>query len=314
MRVFVAGAAGTLGRLVVRQLVQAGHEVVGSTSRRERAELIEKLGAEVAVVDALDAGAVREAIGRARPEVVIELLSSLPRRLPPTEMRFAAELSRRVRLEGGANIQSAAEACGARRYIVASAALCLAPGSGLADEATPFDFAAPPALVAEVRLCAEIERRALNSPRIEGIALRYGLFYGPGTWYWSDGEFAEQVRAQRTPLIGDGGGVWPWVHIEDAAAATVAAIALGDPGPYLVTDDDPARLRVWLPAFARWVDAPPPPRIPASEDLEPGLVYFATRLRGASNAKARRALGFDPRPQLWLQPWRFGCPERPAEV
>jgi nucleoside-diphosphate-sugar epimerase len=186
--------------------------------------------------------------------------------------------------------------------LLQSSAFWYAPGDGLADELTPFAFAASPAVAAGTRRYAEIEEAASAAPDIEFVSLRYGFFYGPGTWFHRDGDMGEQVRQQRVPVIGAGQGVWSWVHIEDAAAATATALEC-DPGTYNIVDSDPTPHRAWLPAFARAVGAPPPPRITEPEALAafgPDAVYYATRLRGASNEKAKRELNFPPRPLEWV--------------
>jgi 2-alkyl-3-oxoalkanoate reductase len=152
-------------------------------------------------------------------------------------------------------------------------------------------------------IIAEIERRLLETPNLEGIVLRYGFFYGSGTWFAPDGDVAEQVRQQQFPIVGNGEGVWSWLHIEDAAIATVAAVERGNPGIYSIADDRPLAVREWLPAYARWLNAPPPPQISVEEALRVGgadAVYYGTQMRGASNAKAKRELNFQPRSLEWL--------------
>ncbi len=149
----------------------------------------------------------------------------------------------------------------------------------------------------------DIERRLLTTPNLEGIALRYGFFYGPGTWFAPDGDVAQQVRQQQFPIVGNGEGVWSWLHIEDAAIATVAAAERGNPGVYLITDDRPLQVREWLPAFAQWINAPPPPQISVEDALKASgadAVYYGTQMRGVSNAKAKRELNFQPRPLEWI--------------
>jgi nucleoside-diphosphate-sugar epimerase len=150
---------------------------------------------------------------------------------------------------------------------------------------------------------AEIERRLLEMPKIEGIALRYGFFYGPGTWFNPDGDVARQVRQHQFPIVGNGEGVWSWLHIEDAAMATVAAAEQGNPGTYLIANDQPLPVRQWLPAFAKWVNAAPPPQVSVEEALKesgPDAVYYGTQMRGASNGKAKSELNFQPRKLEWL--------------
>jgi nucleoside-diphosphate-sugar epimerase len=229
-------------------------------------------------------------------------------------MQAAAERDRKLRIEGNTNLLAALGEAGVRRYLLQSSAFWYAPGDGLADESAPFAFDATPAVAAGTRRYAEMEAAALGTPAIEFVALRYGFFYGPGTWFSSDGDMGDQVRQRCVPIIGDGQGVWGWVHIEDAAAATAAALDCA-PGVYNIVDADPTPQRVWLPVFARALGAPAPVRITEREALAtfgPDTVYYATRLRGASNEKAQRELNFQPRPLEWLD--RSPPNTRPAPV
>ena len=258
------------------------------------------LGAVVALVSSFDAPALERAVRESRAEVVIDELTALPRH--PSEMAAAAAGDRELRLEGGGNLHRAARACGVGRYVQQASGFFLKPGSGLADESEGLAVDASPRVAASARAYAELEARVLNAEGIEGVALRYGFFYGPGTWYNPDGAAADQARKQELAIIGAGEGVWSWVHIEDAAVATVAALT-APPGVYHVVDDDPSPVSRWLPAFARWVGAPPPPRVTEQEGREPGgedAVYYGTKLRGATNAKAKMALNFAPRRLEWL--------------
>ena len=237
---------------------------------------------------------------------MIEQLTALPRTYTYEAMSAAAALNNRIRLEGGANVLAAAQAAGVRRYIRQSIAFWAVPGPGLADEDTPLAFDASPAVAAGVREITELEHRLLGNTNIEGIALRYGFFYGSGTWFNPDGDVARQVRQQQFPIIGNGGGVWSWLHIEDAAIATVAAAEKGNPGTYLIANDQPLAVRDWLPAFAQWLNAPPPPQISVEDALKrdggADAVYYGTQMRGASNTKAKRELNFQPRPLEWVEP------------
>jgi nucleoside-diphosphate-sugar epimerase len=201
-------------------------------------------------------------------------------------------------------VLAAAQAAGVRRYLRQSVAFWAVPGPGLADEETPLAIDASPAVAAEARMASEIERRLLGNRNIEGIVLRYGFFYGPGTWFAPEGDVAQQVRQRQFPIVGNGEGVWSWLHIEDAALATLAAAEQGNPGIYLIANDQPLAVRQWLPAFARWLDATLPPQVSVEDALtrEGGAdsVYYATQMRGVSNAKAKRELNFRPRPLEWL--------------
>jgi 2-alkyl-3-oxoalkanoate reductase len=302
MKVFIAGATGAIGRALISALIHAGHNVVGMTSSEHGRQTLKENGADAVIANALDASAVKAALDKVRPEVVIDELTSLPKHYTPEEMRVAAERDRTVRLEGGSNVQSAATAAGARRYIVQSTGFFYAPGPGLAAETDPLAVDASPSVSASARTYTQIEDRVLNAAGLEGVALRYGFLYGPGTWFTQDGDVANQVRNRQYPIAGSGQGVWSWIHVEDAAAATVAALDCAQ-GVYNVVDDDPSPFSVWLPAFAAYVGAPEPPRVSEEAALQnagPDVVYYATRLRGGSNAKAKRELGFAPRRLEWL--------------
>jgi 2-alkyl-3-oxoalkanoate reductase len=300
MRILVAGASGAIGRPLVAELIRRGHEVTGMTRSESGARDLDALGAAAARVSAFDGAAVERALRDARAEVVIDELTSLPG--DPSEMAAAAPGDRKLRIEGGGNLHRAAMACGVRRYIQQASGFFLEPGSGLADESAGLAVDASPRVAASARAYAEPEARVLNAGEMEGVALRYGFFYGPGTWYHPDGAAADQVRRQEVPVIGDGGGVWSWVQIEDAAVAT-ADVLTAPPGVYNVVDDDPSPVAVWLPAFARFVGAPPPPRVTeeqARASAGEDAVYYGTKLRGASNRKAKETFGFEPRRLEWL--------------
>ncbi len=302
MKIFVAGGTGAIGRPLLDQLLSKGHNVVAMTRSQERAQSLAAQGIEPAIADVFDADSVKAAVAHAQPEVVIEQLTALPRTYSRESMTAAAPLNTRIRLEGGANVLAAAQAAGVRRYLRQSVAFWGIPGAGLADEETPLSVDASPAVAADARLVTEIERRLLES-NLEGIALRYGFFYGPGTWFNPDGDVAQQVRQQQFPIVGNGDGVWSWLHIEDAAIATVTAAEQGNPGVYLIVNDQPLAVRDWLPAFARSLNAPPPPQVSVEDalKLEGGedIVYYQTQMRGASNAKAKRELNFQPRSLEW---------------
>ena len=193
----------------------------------------------------------------------------------------------------------AALSSGVRRYIQQASGFFLRPGSGLADESEGMAIDASPGVAASARTYVELESRVLAPGPMEGVALRYGFFYGPRTWYNPDGAAADQARRQELPIIGRGDGVWSWVHIEDAALATVAALT-APPGIYNIVDDDPSPVSRWLPEFARWVGAPPPLRITEASAADEDAVFYGTKLRGASNLRAKQAFGFSPRRLEWL--------------
>lgn len=303
MKIFVAGATGAIGRPLITGLLAQGHEVVALTRTLEKARTLAQQGVEAVIADVFDADAVQVAINDAQPEVVIEQLTSLPKTYTPESMQATGELNKRIRLEGGANVLAAAQSAGVRRYLRQSIAFWAVPGIGLANEETPLSLDASPAVAADAHTVTELEQRLLETPNLEGIILRYGFLYGPGTWFAPDGDVAKQVRQQQFPIVGSGEGVWSWVHIEDVAAATVAAVEQGNPGIYLITDDRPLKVCQWLSAYARWLKAPPPPQVSVEDALQIGgadAVYYGTQMRGASNAKAKRELNFQPRPLEWL--------------
>jgi len=302
MKIFIAGASGAIGQPLVNLLVEEGHEVHGVTQSKERALVMAAKGARPILLNILERDAVLSVVKAVKPDVVIDMLTHLPKEYTPESMRQAAELDAKIRLEGGSYLQEAAETCGTQRYIVQSSGFWYAPGVGLADENVSFAFEAPPGIASGTRLYSEIEQRVLESEKIEGVALRFGFFYGPGTWFHPDGNVAEQIRKKQFPIIGQGEGVWNFVHIEDAARAVKSAI-YSSPGAYNVVNNYPAPMRDWLPAFAHYIGAEHPLRITEEEALKErgaDAVYYATKLRGASNAKAKREFDFQPRTFEWF--------------
>lgn len=288
MKVFVAGASGAIGRPLIEQLMRNGHEVTGMIRSASGADRLRQFGAEPVQINAFDSTAVRAAVERAEPEVVIDELTSLPKN--PADLLNALPADRKLRIEGGGNLFAAARELGVGRYIQQASGFYLAAQDGFADESAPLRDG-PGRVEPSVTMYRELEERVLGFPRRGGIAMRYGFFYGPGTWYWTDGELAQQV------IVGEGNGLWSFVHVEDAAAATVAALN-AKPGVYNIVDDDPLPVNEWLPAFARWVGAPEPNRISA-EQAGPEFTYYHTQLNGASNHKAKSVLSFNPRPLIW---------------
>ena len=302
MRILIAGASGAIGRPLIVRLRATQHELFALTKSRDAAPALKETGTEPVIVDALDGAAVKAALDRIRPDAVINELTALPRHYTPAEMKAAAERDRKVRVEGNINLLAALRAAGVRRYLLQSAGYWYAPGAGLADESVPFISTASPRVEATARIFMDLEARASATPGIEFVALRYGFFYGPGTWYTREGDMGDQVRQQQVPIIGEGQGVYSFVHLDDAAAATAAALEC-PPGAYNIVDGNPSPQHVWLTAFARAAGAPAPPRVSEEEALRasgPDAVYYATRLRGASHEKARRELEFRPRPLEWI--------------
>jgi 2-alkyl-3-oxoalkanoate reductase len=302
MKVFIAGATGAVGRPLVTQLLKAGHKVTGLARDEKSAAHLRDQGANAAIADALDAHAVHEAVAKGRPDIVINQLTSLPKRYTPETMAAAIEYDHRLRREGGANLQAAATAAGAKRYILQSCAFWYEEGTGLADESASLAVNATPYIAQGSQFYTELERAANAAGGPEVVLLRYGYLYGPMTWYASDGSVADDVRQQQMPIVADGRGVWSWVHADDAAAAAVLALDRGSAGAYNIVDDDPAPVRVWLPAFANWLEAPSPPHISEEQAGNADAIFYGTKSRGASNAKAKRELGFHPRRLEWLNP------------
>jgi nucleoside-diphosphate-sugar epimerase len=309
MKVFVAGASGAIGRPLVPRLVAAGHEVTGTTRSERSAEAIQAAGASAAIVDALDANALREAVERAAPEVVVHELTALPERFNPRK-RDLYDATNMVRREGTRNLLDAARAAGARRFVCQSIAFAYAPATQpqVMDEEAPLNLSAPPPFSEGMRVIAEMERAVLHAD-LDGLVLRYGWFYGPGTYYGEGGSMASDVRKRRFPVVGSGSGLFSFIHTDDAADATVAAVERGAPGIYNVVDDEPAALRDWVPAYAEALGAPPPRRVPVwLARLVAGKMASSMNLQpGASNAKAKRELGWAPR---WSS-WREGFREAP---
>jgi 2-alkyl-3-oxoalkanoate reductase len=299
MKIFVAGATGAIGLPLVRALREHGHDVIGMTRTERGVDLLRELGAAGSMTDAFDARAVRIAIESAAPDVVIDQLSSLPAN--PAEILNAIPGDTRLHAEGGENLLDAAAASGVGRYILQSKGFYAdAPDGELADESAKLRYQAPGVLGEATRAMGAYEDSVLSSP-LDGVVLRYGFFYGPRTWYWPGGGSAEQARRGEGLIVGEGNAVWSFVHIDDAVAATVAALT-AEPGIYNVVDDDPLPVSDLLRAFARWVEAPAPQRVSVEDALEAAgaeAVYFHTRLTGAANTRAKAKLGFTPRSLAW---------------
>jgi len=296
LRIFIAGASGTLGRRLVPQLVARGHHVIGTT--RSRAGELSALGAEPVVLYPLDAQAVREAVVRAQPDVVVHQLTALARLGMARNFDKAFAMTNRLRTEGTDHLIAAAQAAGARRLVWQSYAgwPYAREGSTLKTEDDPLDPDPPADARRSLAAIRHLEAAVLSSG-LEGVVLRYGGFYGPGTSLDEGGDHLELVRKRRFPIGGDGTGVWSFVHIDDAAAATVSAIEGDATGIFNIVGDDSARVADFLPALARRVGAPPPRRLPGwLVRLMGGAQAHSmmTRVRGASNAKAKRELGWEP--------------------
>ena len=302
MRVFVAGASGAIGRPLVPKLVAAGHEVTGMTRSEAKAGAIRQAGADAAVVDVFDADAVRAAVEAARAEVVVHELTALPDRLD-FRKRDLYEPTNRVRTEGTRNLLEAARTAGARRFVCQSIAFAYRnDGARVKTEDDPLLDDAPGPFGSGVSALREMEAMVLGADSMEGLVLRYGFFYGPGTHYGEDGAIVADVRRRRLPVVGKGTGVFSFIHVDDAADATVAALERGPPGLYNVTDDEPAAMSEWVPVLADAAGAKGPLRVPLWLARLVGgrqAAEFASALRGASNEKAKRELGWRPAHPSW---------------
>jgi 2-alkyl-3-oxoalkanoate reductase len=308
VRIFVAGASGAIGRPLVRRLLASGHEVTGMTRRAERAAEIEADGARSAVCDIYDAEALNAAVAEARAEVVVHEVTSLPWELDPRK-DDTYPATNRARTEGTRNLIAAARAAGTRRVVAQSIAALYAPvGGWVKSEDDPVLEGVPGHFGEAMDAVLDLERQVTQADGFEGIALRYGFFYGPHTQYAPDGYWAQEVRRRRFPVVGKGEGMLSFIQVEDAAGATVAACERGAPGIYNVVDEEPARLRDWLPAYAAAIGAKRPFRVPAwLAKLVAGrqVVAIATSTRGASNEKAKRELDLAP----LYSSWRVGFRE-----
>lgn len=308
MRVLVAGASGVIGQPLVRQLREAGHEVTGMTRSERGAETVRELGAEPAIVDARDTNALRRVVIEAAPEAVINQLTDLPDRLDfkRADQTFGATNELRGRV--GPALAGAAAEAGARRLVAQSVCFFYAStGKTAHDEGDPLFQLPPETPMGQGTSALEaLERSAVETPGLEGVVLRYGYFYGSGSAYANDGSWAEDVRRRRFPIVGDGGGIFSFAHVEDCATATVIALEHGS-GIYNLCDDDPAPMSEWLPAYAEVLGAKPPRRVPvwlARLVVGKQAALMSTRLEGASNEKAKRELDWRPRYPSWRQGFR----------
>ncbi len=316
MKVFLAGGSGAIGKRLAPLLVANGHEVVATTTSERKLPLVQEAGAEGVVLDVLDRDAVMRAVMRAEPDVVIHeatRLTELGDSFRNIDKQFV--LTNRLRSEGTDNLLEAARAAGAHRFVAQSFSGWPNErrGSMVKTEDDPLDPNPLPHTEKSLAALRHVEIVVPAAQDIDGLVLRYGGFYGPGTSLESDGAHAEAVRKRRFPIVGEGTGVWSFVHIDDAAAATALAIDHGGPGIYNIVDDDPAPVREWLPLLAKAVGAPPPRHVPVwlGRLLAGSLaVSMMTEARGSSNAKAKAELGWQPRYPSWRQGFKAIAPER----
>jgi nucleoside-diphosphate-sugar epimerase len=306
MHVFIAGATGAVGRSLIPLLIEHGHEVTGTTRSAHRAAQLEELGAHAAVVDGLDRDAVARAVAEAAPDAIVHQMTAL-RGLKPRRMDSTFAQTNRLRTEGTDNLLAAARAAGVERFVAQSFAgwPYVRTGDSVKTEDAPLQDPGPKGARQSLAAIRHVERATLAAG---GVVLRYGGFYGPGTGITPGGEQVELLRKRKVPIVGDGGGMFSFCHVEDAASATVIALEKAAPGSvFNVCDDEPAPVRVWLPALAATVGAPPPRRVPAWVGRlfagEAGVAMM-TSARGASNARIKAELDWVPR---WPT-WREGFP------
>jgi len=307
MRVFVAGSTGVVGRQLVPQLIEAGHSVVGSTRSEAKTAPLLAAGAEAVVVDPLDRGQVMAAVMRAEPDVVVNELTALRGFTDVRHFDRGFAGTNELRTRGNDLLLEAARAAGARRFLAQSYTGWnnIRRGGPVKTEDDPLDPQPVTAQRESLAAIRHLEDAVVNADGLEGLALRYGSLYGPGTSMAE--EYTALVRRRRLPIVGGGGGVWSFVHVADAAAGTVVALDRGAPGVYNIVDDDPAPVSEWLPYLAQVVGAKPPRRVPAwIGRLAAGatMVSMMTEVRGSSNAKARRELGFRPQYPSWREGFR----------
>jgi nucleoside-diphosphate-sugar epimerase len=307
MRVFLAGATGVIGRRLVPMLLADGHTVTAMVRSPERADAARALGAEAAVADAFDPAAVRSAVAAAAPDAVVHQLTALPARIDPRKIERDFAVNDRLRSEGTRHLVDAAQAAGVRRIVAQSIAFAYAPGTPgtLHGEDDPLFLDAPKDFRRSAHALHNLETAVLGAG---GMVLRYGYFYGPGSAISRAGSMGEDIGRRRMPIVGGGGGVWSFIHIDDAARATVAALADGVPsGAYNIVDDDPAPVREWLPALAEALGAPRPMRVPALIARVAAGSYGTasmTSAQGASNARAVRDLHWRPQVASWREGFR----------
>jgi nucleoside-diphosphate-sugar epimerase len=312
MRVFLAGGTGAIGKRLVPQLVARGHQVTATTSTPAKVGLLRELGADPVVVDGLDAAAVGEAVAHAEPDAIVHQMTALAG--TPDLKHFDTWFARtnELRTAGTRHLLAAAEAVGAKRMVVQSYTGWnnVREGGPVKTEDDPLDPAPAQVQTESLRAIRFLEQAVTEAP-LEGIALRYGSLYGPG----ASEALVELVRKRKLPVIGDGAGVWSWLHVDDAASATVAALERGGRGVFNVVDDEPAPVAEWLPYLAEAVGAKPPMHVPAWVGrLLAGEVAtrWMTEARGASNPKAKRELGWQPRWRSWRDGFRHGLSDTPA--
>ncbi|GAA1570913.1 NAD(P)-dependent oxidoreductase [Kribbella sancticallisti] len=305
MRVFIAGGTGVVGQPLIEALLAGGHEVTASSRRPENLAVVEVLGARPVLMDGLDQGAVRDVILEAEPEVIVNQTTALS--APASDYGSWLEVTNRLRTEGTKTLMSAAAEAGTRRVVAQSASFMTQPGPGPTDESAPPYLNGPGPIGVHVQANIAAESLVLETPGIEGLVLRYGFLYGHGTAIGPGGDIATAVEAGDMPIVGDGAGHYPFIHVQDATSATVLAVEKGIPGVYNVTDDEPAPQAVWLPYLAEILSAPAPGHISEKQAVERFGVqsaYYGNQLPAASNAKVKAELGWTLAYPSWQEGFR----------
>ena len=304
MKVFVTGGTGALGKFLLPQLMENGHDVVALTRSPAKAEWIDQTGVSAVIADPFDKQALTAAVRRAEPEVIIHQLTSLSAMSNFRNLDQDFAVTNRFRTEVTDTLLAAARTIGTRRFIAQS--YCGWPyakkGGPVKTEEDPLDPKPPESFVKTLAAIRSVEEKMRSVTFLQGIALRYGAFYGPATSFAKGGSVYKAVRRRQLPIIGGGGGVWSFINTLDAARATVAAISRGAPGIYNVVDDEPAKVATWLPAYAKAIGASAPYRIPhwlGELLIGKAGVSMMTQIRGCSNAKAKRELNWTPVYSSW---------------
>jgi nucleoside-diphosphate-sugar epimerase len=311
MKVLVAGATGGLGRSLVPKLIEAGHEVTGMIRSESGAAGVRAQGADVVIADGLDAEAVKAAVVSVRPEVVVHQMTALKSGINFKKFDESFALTNRLRTEGTDNLLAAAHAAGVRRFIAQSYAgwNLQRGGSTIKTEADPLDPNPDPGTRQTMAGLRHVEDTVTGDKELEGLVLRYANFYGPTGAVGKGGEIVELIEKRKLPLVGDGAGIWSFIHYDDAADVTVRAVSTGDPGVYQIADDDPASAAVWLPELARVLGAKAPRKIPvwlAKLALGQVGVDFFTKIRGVDNSLAKDTFSWQPGYASWRQGFRHG--------
>lgn len=311
MKILIAGATGAVGKRLVPLLVAAGHHVVATTRTEDKLNGLRAEGAEAVLMNGLDREGVVKAVVSSRPDVIVHQMTALPPMLNLKKFDADLALTNQLRTGGTRNLVEAAALAGTQKFVAQSYTGWpnQREGGRVKTETDPLDSAPPFAMLKTLAAIQTLEQIVTNTAGLNGIVLRYGSLYGPGTSIASNGEVVQLIRERKFPLIGSSAGVWSFIHVDDAARATLLAIERGTPGIYNIVDDDPADVSNWLPALAQAVGAKPPLRLPPwIGRLAVGEVGVSlmTKIRGSSNAKAKRSLGWQPGYASWRDGFRRG--------